>query len=163
MKKFIVYIIMFFMCFSVFAPAIETEALSLSDNILIMETTDLEKLESNCRDFSPALRIGGYIIFWVKIILPLIIIVKGSFDLAKVVTSGKPEELKKGATKMGYSAVASIIIFFIPTIIYTVFGFIDSFNENMTEDSKICSACIFDPFGDLCETSVNSSKSGASN
>lgn len=160
MKKIIICFLLFFTCALTVAPLNRVEALEVSHEIRLAGNYDNEQFDSNCKDFSNVLRMGGTIILIVKIALPLIIIVKASLSLMKVVTSGKQDELSKAASKAIYSIVASIIIFFIPTIIYTIFGFVDRFRENETEDSKICSACIFDPYGDLCSSSVSASTTG---
>ncbi len=111
--------------------------------------------DGNCHDFAGTIRIGGIILFLVKVILPIIIIVKASMSFVSVVTNGKPDELKKKASKMMVSILAAIIIVFLPTIVYTLFGFIAKYNDNITDDSKVCSACIFDPFGSECSSHIN--------
>lgn len=116
-------------------------------------TTDYDRdddFSTNCADFAHTLRIGGYLIFLVKIILPFIIMIKASMNMMTIVTNGDPGELKKQAKKVVTSLIASIIIFFLPTLLNTMFGFISNFSSNRTEDSKICSACIFEPFSSTC-------------
>lgn len=109
-----------------------------------------DAFDSNCKDFANVIRIGGYLLFLAKVLIPLVIIVKASLSFVSVVTSGKPDDLKKKAQKVVTSLIAAIAIFFLPTIVYTVFGFIDSFDKNMTEDSQVCRACIFEPFNTKC-------------
>lgn len=109
-----------------------------------------DNFSGNCADFARTIRIGGYLVYIVKLLIPIIIIVKASMSFVSVVTNGKPDELKKKASKLVNALIAGILIFFIPTIVNVVFGFISSFNDNITEDSKICNACIFDPFSSDC-------------
>lgn len=136
---------------------VQGKSLSISDGVLIMvepnKTTygEYDDMTTNCADFANVLRIGGYLVFLVKIILPLLLICKSSFNLISVVTNGKPEELKKNANKLLISCIAAIVIFFVPTIVNTIFGFIEGFNEGKTSDSLICSECVFNPLGETCK------------
>ncbi len=160
MKK-IIYGIMLILT-SIFFVTTDVLAINLTskENVLARDpyTTDYERdddFSTNCHDFAHIIRIGGYIVFLAKLIIPLIIIIKSSINLFSVATSGKAEEeVKKNATKLAYSIGAGILIFFIPTIINTIFGIMSSYNSNLTSDSKICTACVFDPFGDLCKNSA---------
>lgn len=109
-----------------------------------------DNFDHNCEDFAPTIRIGGYLITLVKVLIPIILIVKASLSLASVVTKGSPDELKKQVQKFGTAVIAGIAIFFIPLIVNTIFGFISRYNDNITYDSQICSACLFTPFSSSC-------------
>lgn len=111
-----------------------------------------DDMSGNCADFAPTIRIGGYFILILKIVLPLIIIFKTSISLMKTITKGSPDELNKAAKKMGISLIAGIMIFFIPTIVNVIFGFVDKYNDNKTDDSEICRACILEPLGSTCSS-----------
>ncbi len=113
-----------------------------------------EDFEHNCADFAGAIRIGGVLIFLVKIFLPLIIIAKSSIDIGKVVMSGNSGDFPKQAKKMGISIVSAIIIFFLPTLINTVFSFINGFEDNRSSDAEVCAACLFDPYSSTCESHI---------
>jgi len=119
------------------------------------DSNRVDDFTTNCKDFAKTIRMGGYLVFIVKIALPLIMIVKASLSIISVVTSGKSEELLKQAKKFMTSAVAAILIFFIPTIVNVIFSFVAGFNDNMTSDSKICSACIFEPFSSTCTDAID--------
>ncbi len=114
-----------------------------------------DDFDKNCHDFAGTIRIGGILLFIVKIMLPVVIIIKATMSFVSVVTSGKPDDLKKKANKLMISLIAAIIIFFLPTIVNTLFGFIARYNDNITEDSKVCSACIFEPFSSECSSHIN--------
>lgn len=159
MKKIILCLIATILCSFSLLLGSEVRALNVNDNVLIMDqyTTEYNKpddFDTNCHDFAKILRLGGYIIFLVKILVPLILIFKASINLVSVVTSGKQEELRKQASKIMVSVIAGIIIFFIPTIINVIFGFVSQYNDNITEDSKVCSACVFEPFSTECSSHI---------
>lgn len=151
----------FVLCFlTVFASLLflteNISAFNVSDNIVTLDLFNepySDEFDSNCADFASALRIGGYIILIVKIVIPLVIIVKATMNMLPAITNGNPQEVKKSSTKLVYSLLSAIIIFFIPTLIYTTFGFINDSNHHL-EDHEICNACVFDPFGDLCSKYV---------
>ncbi len=118
----------------------------------VLAGEELDDFSHNCADLAKTLRLAGYIVLLAKILIPLIIIVKSSINLITVITSGSPDEFKKKLISLAYSLAAAVIIFFVPTIVDVIFGFINSYNTGYTEDAKICSACVFDPLGDLCTT-----------
>jgi len=116
----------------------------------------VEYFDTNCADFSPALRIGGYLLMLVKILVPLVIIIKASFKLASVAVSSNPEAFSKTVKSFCMNLVASIVIFLIPTILDIFFGLLNNYNANKTTDSEICTACIFKPYSDTCSSAVAS-------
>ena len=93
-----------------------------------------------CKDISPGLKIAGYTIVIIKIITPLAIILMGSFDFYKAVSSGKADDLKKQAIMLGNRVLVGVIIFFLPTILKTALNFISGDSEYIT-----CIDCLFDP------------------
>ena len=108
-----------------------------SDDIAI---EDPFQSEDFCKDISPGLKIAGYTIVIIKIITPLAIILMGSFDFYKAVSSGKADDLKKQAIMLGNRVLVGVIIFFLPTILKTALNFISGDSEYIT-----CIDCLFDP------------------
>ncbi len=126
----------------------------ITDKTPSMGVTDYNRPDDfggNCADFANTLVIGGKLIFYVKIFLPLIIIVKATVDMVKVVLAGASAEMNKQVKKLGISVLAGIIIFFIPSLVDTMFGIVSSFESGKTNDSRICSACIFAPYSNECQ------------
>ena len=155
MRK-ILTLITFFVCAFMSFDALDVNASTvLLEGPMYNEMDDFSNL---CADFSPALRIGGLIIYAVKILLPVIIIFKATFSLFSTVTKGDAGEFKKKTKKLGFSLLSGVLIFFVPTFVYAVFGFIESFDKNMSKDAKVCAACVFDPFDEICTDSVESVK-----
>lgn len=155
MKKFVYSFLILFILSAIFIPNVEaktnfSDVVSIGDYSITSDYNRDDDFAHNCADFAHTIRIGGYLVNFVKVLLPFIIMVKATISFISVVTSAKPEELKKKASKLGVSLGCAVAIFFIPTIVNIVFGFIAGFNDNITEDSKICSACIFEPFSETC-------------
>ena len=115
-------------------------------------TTTQDLFETNCADFASTIKIGGVILLLVKVMLPLIIIVKTSFSLWSVISKGTPDELKAKVNKMIISLIAAILIFFTPTIVDSTMDIITSIRgvSAKSSDMEICKACIFEPFSDKC-------------
>lgn len=90
----------------------------------------------------------GYFIFWFKIIIPLLIIILGVIDLGKAVVSSKDDEIKKAAGTLGKRVVIGVVIFFLPTIVYMLFGLVKIDHDKGAKD---CYECLFRPFKNDCE------------
>ena len=108
--------------------------------------------DTNCADFSDTIKIFGIILFILKILLPLIVIVKTIIELMSVVTKGEVDELKKKTNKFLVSIGAAILIFFVPTIVNTIFGLVSDVRgvDAITSDMEICMSCLFDPLSNKC-------------
>lgn len=104
-----------------------------------------------CRDTHSILGLVGWALTIFKIVIPLIIIALGLLDLGKAAVSSKPEEIKKSATSLIWRLVGGIVIFFIPTIIMLVFGFVNKFSDAKSQiDFDICYKCIVSPWSTDC-------------
>lgn len=71
------------------------------------------------------------------IILPIVIIIMGSIDGFKAVTSGKDEDLKAILFNTGTRAASFFIIMLLPTIIHIAFNFIDGY-DGIYNNLTIC-------------------------
>ena len=114
----------------------------------------VSSLQNFCNEASNLLQVLGYIIIIFKVAIPLIIIVLGMMDFGKAVVSEKDEDIKKQAIKLGRRALAGLVIFFIPTVIYWIFDGVTGANN---EDLKKCKECIFSPAGDVCKAATKAS------
>ena len=65
---------------------------------------------------------------------------------------GKNNELGKN-NDLIWKFIAAIIIFFLPTIITTMFGIVNGFGE-LKSDYNVCQKCISNPKGDFCQSKV---------
>ena len=92
----------------------------------------------------------GYFLFWFKIIIPLIIIILGVIDLGKAVVASKDDEVKKASTGLLKRVVIGIVIFFIPTIVYMLFGLVN-IGHGSGKGAHTCYECLLKPFKTTCE------------
>ena len=66
------------------------------------------------------------------ILVPIVMIVLGSFDLFKAVTAGKEEDIKKKQKALITRIIAGVLVFLVPTIVSLLTGLMG------TEDWKEC-------------------------
>lgn len=113
-----------------------------------------------CSDAHGILEIVGWILTIFKIAIPVIIIALGLFDLGKAAISSKPEEIKKTTTSLVWRLVGGIAIFFVPTVVMLVFGFVSDFGDNKNNvDFDVCYKCIVSPWNSTCTNAVSTVES----
>lgn len=174
MKKFLCGILFLILCFMMICPVqarqVSTERYiggTISEDANVNEPYNKPSVSDyasnyhreddfnhNCLDFVKTIRMGGYLVLFVKIVIPLIIIVKSTINLISTVTKGSQDELKKKAQQVGISLVAGIAIFMIPTLLDAIWSLIPSYDEESNEDSKVCTTCIFKPLSKECDDYV---------
>jgi len=65
------------------------------------------------------------ILTWIRIAVPIIVILLGSVDFAKAVLSDDQQELKKSTGRFVKRCIIAVAIFFIPSLIMYILSFID--------------------------------------
>lgn len=98
-----------------------------------------------CKNFTPFWTVLGYIIFGIKIIVPLILIITGMVTFVKAL--GKNDEKMENVKgvlfkKVGYAVAVFVVITLVSMIVNIVSK--DSYYEK-------CAKCTFSPFDDGCE------------
>ncbi len=104
----------------------------------------MEGASDFCSRTANAWQVVGYVLTVFKIIIPLLLIIFGMFDLGKAVTSSKEDEIKKATMGLMRRAIAAVVIFFIPTLVGVIMGLISGFNDNKG-DYDICRKCLTSP------------------
>ncbi len=98
---------------------------------------ELCETESILRTFKIA-----YIILTItKIVVPLLIIILGMTDLAKVIMSGKDDEIKKSTTILIKRVIAGLVVFMIPSILDFIFNLNAQYQETVSEFAG-CTTCL---------------------
>ncbi len=119
---------------------------------------------------SRTLKFLGILLTISKILIPAIIIILGFVDLVKIIVSGKVDEAKKQAVKIGQRIAIGIGIFLIPTILITIYNVAYNIANDSTEVSdgnlivpenfKNCVGCILDATNDeACIINTSDSQS----
>ena len=117
---------------------------------------DTFSMKTFCTGSAGLLQFVGYIITIVKIAIPILIIAFGLLDFGKAVVGSKDELIKKSALSLLRRVAAGIVIFFLPTLVLTVFGAISDYKSN-SKDFSNCKTCLLNP--GKCQTSGGESDS----
>lgn len=102
----------------------------------------------NDNNIRKVLKIFGYFLLIAKVIIPLMIIGFGTFDLYKSVVDKDEKSIYKQLKVLGFRILAGMVVFFIPNIIYAVFGLSDRLNIIDTEEYNVCATCVLDPLNE---------------
>lgn len=102
------------------------------------------------QDFLTVLKFIGWVFYVFKIVIPILLIAYGSFDLGKAVIASKEDEIKGATKKLVNRAIAAVVIFFIPTIVGFIFGIVGSSADDSTLEGgepayKSCQRCFVSP------------------
>ncbi len=109
-----------------------------------------------CVNTANVWQIVGYVLLIVKIVIPVLLIIWGILDLGKAVVAAKDDEIKKATKSLAFRAISAVVIFFIPTIVNTIFGMISGFtNSGAQDDWTYCRSCITSPNGDVCNDAAS--------
>ena len=88
-----------------------------------------------------AFKAGGYALYILKIVIPIILIIMGMVDLFQAVIGNDDKDVSKSVMKLIYRVIAGVAIFIIPTVINYVFNLVDN---NPTSNFKACYECLLD-------------------
>lgn len=88
-----------------------------------------------------AMRFIGYLLYIVKVLVPVILIIMGSIDFGKAVIASNQDAVKKAATTFATRIISGILIFLLPTMVNFVFSLIPS----SASDYSNCRTCLFHP------------------
>ena len=94
-----------------------------------------------------ALKIVGYAIFVVKIVIPIVLIVYGTIDVTKAVLDAN-DGLQKNLIQFAKRCIAAMLIFMAPGLINGIFNMVIEGYEDSTKNPseyKDCFTCLFDP------------------
>ena len=90
------------------------------------------------------MRLVGYIIMFIKLFVPLIIIGQGVFIFYNGVKAGKEDELKKCVQTLGKRILTGVIIMLLPTIIDVALSTVNDWT-NYQGEYETCTECLFHP------------------
>ena len=86
----------------------------------------------------------GLMLYILKIIVPVIIIIKGMFLFYNAIIKGGSDDLLKNAKEFGMKVFLGIVVFVIPDLIDGVWDLFDSF-DSIEYDYTECEQCLLDP------------------
>ncbi len=92
-----------------------------------------------CNELQPVLRLVGYVVLAVKIVVPIILIIVGMFDLAKASTEKKEDDIKKAEQGLVSKSIAAVAVFLVVTLVGVLMKIVGA------EKYKDCMDCINHP------------------
>lgn len=111
--------------------------------MLINVSADKEIVAENfCTDMANTLKLVGYFITVIKIVVPLLVVIMGSLDFYHIVMSGKDSDLKKEALILGKRVLMGVIVFLMPSIVNLA---VNTLDNNPNADYKVCVDCLTKP------------------
>lgn len=107
------------------------------DLINILDSTDLCTSSTGQRLFG----FIGYLLTFIQIAVPIILILMGTFDFVRALVSQKDDEIKKSQSRFIKRIIIGVVIFFIPLIIKFITGMVagDDFSKSP------CLSCLSNP------------------
>lgn len=91
------------------------------------------------------MRILGNVLLIIKIVVPLLIIIFGMIDFIKAITSDDEKAINKATESLIRRIISGLVIFFIPTIVWTIFtslDLIDGSKEIEKTEFGACTKCL---------------------
>ena len=82
----------------------------------------------------------GYVIWGIKIVVPIILIIVGMLDMGKAVTLKDEGKIKEAQNALIKKLIAAVIVFLVPTLVGLIMGVIGS------GDFRECAPCINAPW-----------------
>ena len=100
-----------------------------------------------CKDSSVKVgfKIVGIVIMIVKIFVPIALIVLGMLDMSKAVVSDKQDAVKSSAITFAKRAIAALLVFLAPTIVFNLFEALGLWADSFKEDFSPCYTCLLKP------------------
>ena len=111
-----------------------------------------------CDTFKLAWTIIGYVIFAIKVIVPIILIITGMITLGKAVMAQKDDEIKKAQGLLIKKVAYAVAVFLVIQIVSIVIGLVSS-----SSSYKTCAQCAFHPFDPNCTGIIRTPDTDSSN
>ena len=119
--------------------------------MLFLETTAADF----CSNTASIWGVVGWVVFVLKIVIPLLLIIFGMLDLGKAVIASDDKAISKAVSTLIQRFIAAVVVFFVPTIVVGLFNALTGFNASSTGPYGQCVNCVLNVTGTDCN-SVNS-------
>lgn len=124
-------------------------------NFIIASVNNLNIEEINICDPEnttlKAFQVIGYILFILKILVPIIIIILGIIEFGKAALSGDEKSNTTSFKTLMMKIITGIIIFFIPTVLDFALSMVQGTKDTASKHEG-CTTCMLDPFSEDCKT-----------
>ncbi len=93
-----------------------------------------------CEDLSPVWTIFGYIIWGIKVVVPLLLIITGMITMAHAVMEKDEKAIKTAQNLLVKKVIAAVIVYLVITLTGVVISLVADTSW------KTCAKCAFSPF-----------------
>jgi len=93
-----------------------------------------------CADLAPILKIVGYVVLGIKVVVPILLIIMGMLDLAKAVAEKDESKIKEAQNRLIKRAIAAVLVFLVATLVGIIMKLVGG------EQYKGCMNCINRPY-----------------
>ena len=100
----------------------------------------INSVSSFCSNAGPILRIVGWVYVGIEIVVPIVLIFMGMFDLAKAVTEKSEDNIKKAQQLLIKRAIAAALVFLVAALVGLIMTVVGS------KAYQKCTDCIFRPW-----------------
>lgn len=102
-----------------------------------------------CEDLSPVWTIFGYVIWGIKVVVPLLLIITGMITMAHAVMEKDEKAIKNAQNLLIKKVIAAVIVYLVIMITGVV--------VNLVADGswKTCAKCAFSPFDTSAGCGIN--------
>lgn len=138
MKKLIKYLSLFIVLF--------TPSIALADEL---EITPVDICSSNSGTLK-VFQVIGYILYIIKILVPVIIIILGSIEFGKAAISKDEKSIMVAANSLANKFILGVLIFMIPTLLDALLSLVNG-TEDAKKNYETCTTCLLSPFSDECD------------
>ena len=106
-----------------------------------------------CAQTAGIWKVIGFVIYIIRIAIPIIIILLGTLDLGKAVIAGEDKKIKEAQKSFLTRLVYGIAIFFVFNIVDVIFGLLGFDVDNGAP--RVCWVCATKPNSSECNSYIN--------
>ena len=106
-----------------------------------------------CENLQPVWTIFGYIIFGIKVVVPLLLIITGMITMAQAVMKQEEKDIKKAQQTLIHKIIAAVIVFLVVQIVTIVVGIVGNYDKEEKSWNE-CAKCALHPFRPGNECSI---------
>lgn len=97
-----------------------------------------------CEDLNVVWTIFGYVIWGIKVVVPLLLIISGMITMAHAVMEKDEKKIKDAQNLLVKKVIAAVIVYLVIVLTGVVVGLVAD------NSWKTCANCAFHPFSDGC-------------
>ncbi len=109
-------------------------------NLVNLLANQITSVAEFCNSASGILRIVGWVYVGIEIVVPIILIFMGMFDLAKAVTEKDENKIKSAQQLLVKRAIAAALVFLVAALVGLIMRIVGN------DDYKKCSKCMTTPW-----------------